>query len=88
MKQAGASVAKYYSEFIEIFQELDQLSPSTMEHPKDIETRHKEIDRLRVYIFLAGLDNNFDQIRGEILRIEPKPELEVAYAHIKRESNR
>ncbi|KAI5342103.1 hypothetical protein L3X38_009978 [Prunus dulcis] len=88
MKQAGASVAKYYSELTEIFQELDQLSPSTMEHPKDIETRRKEVDRLRVYIFLAGLDNNFDQIRGEILRMEPKPELEAAYAHIKRESNR
>ncbi|KAI5324577.1 hypothetical protein L3X38_033650 [Prunus dulcis] len=88
MKQAGASVAKYYSELTEIFQELDQLSPSTMEHPKDIETRRKEVDRLLVYIFLAGLDNNFDQIRGEILRMEPKPELEAAYAHIKRESNR
>ncbi|CAL2255836.1 unnamed protein product [Prunus armeniaca] len=59
-----------------------------MEHPKDIETRRKEVDRLRVYIFLPGLDNNFDQIRGEILRMEPKPELEVACAHIKRESNR
>ncbi|KAI5316884.1 hypothetical protein L3X38_036591 [Prunus dulcis] len=54
MKQAGASVAKYYSELSEIFQELDQLSPSTMEHPKDIETRRKEVDRLRVYIFLAA----------------------------------
>ncbi|KAI5328014.1 hypothetical protein L3X38_027410 [Prunus dulcis] len=88
MKQAGASVAKYYSELTEIFQELDQLSPSTMEHPKDIETRRKEVDHLRVYIFLAGLDNNFDQIRGEILQMEPKPELEAAYAHIKKESNR
>ncbi|KAG6735710.1 hypothetical protein POTOM_061640 [Populus tomentosa] len=88
MRQAGASVAKYYSELIEIFQELDQLNPSTMEHPSDIEIRRKEVNRLRVYIFLAGLNNNFDQIRGEILRMEPKPELEVAYAHIKRESNR
>ena len=48
-----------------------------MEHPKDIETRRKQVDRLRVYIFLAGLDNNFDQIRGEILRMESKPELEA-----------
>ncbi|KAI5324790.1 hypothetical protein L3X38_033863 [Prunus dulcis] len=62
MKQAGASVAKYYSELTKIFLELDQLSPSTMEHPKDIETRRKEVDRLRVYIFLTGLDNNFNQI--------------------------
>lgn len=88
MTQNGAPVANYYSELTEIFQELDQLSPSNMKDPADIETRRKEIDRLQVYIFLAGLDNNFDQIRGEILRMEPKPELEAAYAHIKRESNR
>ncbi|RWR77469.1 retrovirus-related Pol polyprotein from transposon TNT 1-94 [Cinnamomum micranthum f. kanehirae] len=88
MKQNGAPVANYYSELTEIFQELDQLSPSNMKDPADIETRRKEVDRLRVYIFLAGLDNIFDQIRGEILRMEPKPELEAAYAHIKRESNR
>jgi hypothetical protein len=88
MRQTGVSVAKYFSELTEIFQELDQLSPSTMEHPSDIETRRKEVDRLRVYIFLAGLDNNFDQVQGEILRMEPKLELEAAYAHIKRESNR
>ncbi|KAJ8636676.1 hypothetical protein MRB53_010943 [Persea americana] len=86
--QNGAPVANYYSELTEIFQELDQLSPSNMKDLADIETRHKEIDHLRVYIFLAGLDNNFDQIRGEILRMEPKPELEAAYAHIKRENNR
>jgi hypothetical protein len=58
-----------------------------MEHQSDIETRRKEVD-LRVYIFLAGLDNNVEQVRGEILRMEPKLELEAAYAHIKRESNR
>ncbi|KAI9191791.1 hypothetical protein LWI28_013499 [Acer negundo] len=88
MKQNGAPIANYYSELTEIFQELDQLNPSNMKHPSDIEIRRKEIDRLGVYIFLVGLDNNFDQIRGEILRMEPKPEPEAAYTHIKRESNR
>jgi hypothetical protein len=53
MRQTGVSVAKYYSELTEIFQELDQLSPSTMEHPSDIETRRKEVDHLRVYILIS-----------------------------------
>ncbi|KAK0576466.1 hypothetical protein LWI29_017974 [Acer saccharum] len=88
MKQNGTPVSNYYSELAEIFQELDQLNPSNMKHPSDIEIRRKEIDCLRVYIFLIGLDNNFDQIRGEILRMELKPELGTAYAHIKREINR
>ncbi|KAJ8621685.1 hypothetical protein MRB53_030214 [Persea americana] len=88
MTHNGAPIPNYYSEFTEIFQELDQLNPSNMKDPADIETRSKEIDRRRVYIFLAGLENDFDQIRGEILRMEPKPELDAAYAQIKRESDR
>jgi len=58
-----------------------------MEHQSNIETRQKKVDRLWVYIFLAGLDNNFNQIWGETLRMEPKPELEAGYAHIKKKSN-
>ncbi|KAM1740938.1 hypothetical protein ACFX12_011118 [Malus domestica] len=88
MKQNGAPIANYYSNLTEIFQELDQLSPTNMKHPNDISSRQQEIERLRVYIFLAGLDNKFDQIRGEILRMEPKPGLEIAYSHVKHESNR
>ncbi|KAM2505099.1 hypothetical protein PS1_038937 [Malus domestica] len=84
MKQNGASIANYYSNLTEIFQELDQLSPTNMKDPNDILSRQQEIERLRVYIFLAGLDNKFDQIRGEILRMEPKPGLEGAYSHVKR----
>ncbi|KAM1602138.1 hypothetical protein EV2_029908 [Malus domestica] len=76
MKQNGAPIANYYSNLTEIFQELDQLSPTNMKDPYDISSKQQEIERLRVYIFLAGLDNKFDQIRGEILRMEPKPGLE------------
>ena len=72
MKQTGASITKYYSKLIKIFQKLDKLSPFTMEHHINIETRRKEVDYLWVYIFLAWLNNNFDQIKGEILRMEPK----------------
>jgi hypothetical protein len=39
-----------------------------------------------VHIFLAGLDDDFKQIRGEILRKEPVPEQEECYALICRES--
>ncbi|KAM1971908.1 hypothetical protein ACFX16_018781 [Malus domestica] len=87
MKQNGAHIANYYSNLTEIFQELDQLSPTNMKDPDDISSRQQEIERLRVYIFLAGLDNKFDQICGEILKMEPKLGLERAYSHVKRESN-
>jgi hypothetical protein len=39
-----------------------------------------------VHIFLAGLDDDFKQICGEILRKKPISELEECYALICRES--
>ena len=39
--------------------------------------------RLRLHIFLSGLDSEFDQIRGEILWKDPKLDLESAYAYVR-----
>jgi len=41
--------------------------------------------RLQVHIFLAGLDEIFEQICGEILRKEPIPDFEECYALVRRE---
>ena len=46
----------------------------------------KSVERLRVHIFLAGLDGMFEQVRGEILRKESIPNLEECYAQIQREA--
>ncbi|KAH0725634.1 hypothetical protein KY284_001499 [Solanum tuberosum] len=42
--------------------------------------------RLRVHIFLNGLDAKFDQVCGEILRKDPKLDLESTYASVQREA--
>lgn len=41
--------------------------------------------RLRVHIFLNGLDTEFDQVRGEILQKDPKLDLESTFAYVRRE---
>lgn len=41
---------------------------------------HSMIARLRVHIFLSGLDSAYDQVCGEILRKDPKLDLEGTYA--------
>ena len=46
---------------------------------------HFAMARLRIYIFLSGLDSEFDQVRGEILRKDPKLDLESTYAYVRRE---
>jgi hypothetical protein len=48
----------------------------------------KSIERLRVHIFLNGLDAEFEQIRGEILSRDPVLDLEETYAYVRRDSIR
>ena len=41
-----------------------------------------------MHIFLAGLEGDFEQVRGEILRKDSIPELEECYALVSREDVR
>ena len=41
-----------------------------------------------MHIFLAGLEGDFEQVHGEILRKDPIPELEECYALVRREDVR
>lgn len=41
-----------------------------------------------VYVFLDGLDDRLDKIRGDVLQLRPFPTVEQAYAHVRREALR
>ncbi|KAF9662911.1 hypothetical protein SADUNF_Sadunf18G0103600 [Salix dunnii] len=72
----------------EIFQELDHRDKIVMKDPDDVIAYKKSIERLRVHIFLNGLDEEFEQIRGEILRRDSALDLEETYAYVRRDSIR
>ncbi|KAH0720857.1 hypothetical protein KY290_005874 [Solanum tuberosum] len=59
-----------------------------MENEKDASSYRKSIQRQMVHIFLTGLDGEFEQIRGEILRKDHVLELEECYSMVRRESIR
>ncbi|WJZ90621.1 hypothetical protein VitviT2T_009752 [Vitis vinifera] len=82
-KQNGRFLSKYYGELTEIFCELDHRDKVVMKDPKDIAAYRKSIERQLVHIFLAGLGGDFEQVRGEILRKDPFPDLEECYALIR-----
>ncbi|KAK2976800.1 hypothetical protein RJ640_015795 [Escallonia rubra] len=46
---------------------------------------HSAMTRLRVHIFLSKLDSEFNQVHGEILRKDPKLDLESTYAYVRKE---
>ncbi|KAH7550381.1 hypothetical protein JRO89_XS13G0181100 [Xanthoceras sorbifolium] len=59
-----------------------------MNDADDIAAYKKSIERLRVHIFLAGLDGAFEQVQGEILRKDLIPDLEECYVLVHREAVR
>lgn len=47
-----------------------------------------KIDKLRILNFLAGLNQDYDQIRAQILGREPFPNLMQAYVSVQSEESR
>jgi hypothetical protein len=95
LKQMGRLLSIYYGVLVEIFQELDHRDRTIMKDPEDVITYRKSVERLRVHIFLNGLDAEFEQIQGEILRKDPILDLEEAildleeaYAYVRRDAVR
>lgn len=87
LRQSGRSLPTYYGELVEIFQELDYHDKVTMKDPDDIIMYKASVEKLTIHIFLNGLDVEFKQVRGEILRMDPSLDLERTYAYVHRETN-
>ncbi|XP_049398982.1 uncharacterized protein LOC125862902 [Solanum stenotomum] len=85
-KQNSRPLSTYYNELIAIFQEIDHRTASQERSVEGIVQLHSVVARLRVHIFLSGLDLEFDQVCGEILRKDPKLDLESCYAYVRREA--
>ena len=85
-KQHGKTLSLYYGELIEIFQELHHHYKVVMKDPNDVMAYHKSIEQLRVHIFLTGLDEEFDQIRREILQRDLLANLEECYSLVRQEA--
>ncbi|KAG5530532.1 hypothetical protein RHGRI_025472 [Rhododendron griersonianum] len=81
-KQMSRPLSTYYGDLIKIFQELDHCDKIVMKDPDDVVAYQKSVERLRVHIFLNGLDAEFEQLRGEILRKDPVLDLEETYAYV------
>jgi hypothetical protein len=54
----------------------------------DLRTRQEEIQKDRIYDFIAGLDEVFDSIRSDLLRKISIPSIEECFNTIQREAQR
>lgn len=77
----------YYNEIVSIFQEIDTRITTEEQSVAQIVSGNKILARLRVHIFLDGLDREFNHVRSEILRKDPPLDLEFCYASVRRDQN-
>ena len=83
-KQNGRSLPVYYNKLVSMFQEIDQRTASQEDTVEGVVLMTSSMARMRVHMFLCGLDSEYDQVRGEILRKEPKYDLEQSYACVRK----
>lgn len=83
-KQNGRPIPTYNNELVAMFQEIDQRVASQNNDVTTVVLETSMMARLRVHMFLSGLDHEYDQVRREILRKDPKFSLEQSYAYIRK----
>jgi DNA-binding phage protein len=88
LRQSDGSMEKYYTELQGLWREIDFRRPNPMECAADIHHYNALVQEDRIYLFLDGLDDRLDHIRGDVLQMRPFPSIEQAYAHVRREALR
>jgi hypothetical protein len=61
IRQSIRSLPTYYGELVEIFQELDYRDKVKMRDPEDIIMYKAAVEKLRIHIFLNGLDTELSK---------------------------
>ena len=88
LKQKSDTIEIYFSKLNTIWKEIDRRMLNPMTCAKDITTFNNFIQRQRLYQFLVGIHEDLDKERRDLLNQEPLPNLELAYATIRREISR
>ena len=74
-KQGKRDITTYYNEMVTLWQELDQCYDDVWENSNDCARHKKREENDRAYMFLTGLNQNLDEVRGRILSLKPLPSI-------------
>jgi transposase InsO family protein len=88
IRQADDSVTKYFNCLKRIWQDLDLFNVYEWKSTEDCKHYKKMVDVSRVFKFLAGLNIEFDEVRGRILGRNPIPPIGEVFAEVRREESR
>ena len=87
-RKVGRDVTTYYNEMVALWQELDQYNEDTWESAADCAKQKKREENDRVYVFLAGVNRDLDEVKGRILGRRPLPSIREVFSEVRIEENR
>ncbi|XP_041994208.1 uncharacterized protein LOC121744687 [Salvia splendens] len=88
LKQGNTTLEEVWNDLNEIWTAIDQKRPNRMKCPDDIQIHNEETEQNRLYQFLTALDDKYEIVKREVLKMEPLPSAEQAYNIAKREDAR
>nr|GEZ48146.1 ribonuclease H-like domain-containing protein [Tanacetum cinerariifolium] len=86
IKQNNSSLEDFWISLQGVWGEIDRIDPNLMKCPEDIKTYSKIRSEQKLFQFLNALDRRYEPIKREILRLEPLPSAEAAYATVRKEA--
>ncbi|KAM0050833.1 hypothetical protein Hdeb2414_s0007g00228331 [Helianthus debilis subsp. tardiflorus] len=86
IKQNDTSLEDLWITLQGIWGEIERIDPNPMKCPEDIQAYSKIRSEQKLFQFLSALDRKYDPIKREILRCEPLPSAEAAYATVRKEA--
>ncbi|KAL3733913.1 hypothetical protein ACJRO7_023290 [Eucalyptus globulus] len=88
MRQGEETVTKYFHSLKRLWQELDVFNDHEWTCIEDGNRYRKIVEAERIYAFLAGLRDEFDEVRGRILEKQPLPPIGEVFSEVRREESR
>ncbi|XP_028065563.1 uncharacterized protein LOC114268571 [Camellia sinensis] len=86
--QGEQTVLQYFTFLTNSWKSLDHLEDYKPVYPTDSVGYKKFIARERVFKFLAGLNMEYDPVRGRVLSMDTLPSLQEAFAYVQNEESR
>ncbi|XP_076919272.1 uncharacterized protein LOC143580006 [Bidens hawaiensis] len=85
LKQGSDTLEDLWSNLQGIWMSIDRREPNPMKDPEDIRIYNKKTQEQRLYQLLTAINDKMEPIKRDILKKEPLPSVESAYATIRRE---
>ncbi|GAA0183458.1 hypothetical protein LIER_42408 [Lithospermum erythrorhizon] len=88
LKEGQRDVITYYNEMVTLWEELDQSHKDVWENMNDHVCQQQREENDCVFMFLAGVNQKLDEVKGRIPGRRPLPSIREVFSEVRSEENR